>query len=411
MGLGTQILILIILLVLSGFFSGIETALMSVSRIKIESLLRQKKRGSKTLQKIKSDPDKLIITILIGNNLANISAASLATVIFTNLFGSSGIGIATGIMTFLILIFGEITPKTLAAEHAVPISLFVAKPIQILEFILTPIVKIFSLITRGISKLFGSKKQILISESELTTTISLGLQAGIINKDAAKMMHNIMEFENLKVNEIMTPEANIKLIDGEKKLKETLNYIIKTPFSRYPVYSKTKDEIVGIIDVDDVLKHLKNKSINIKTKKIAKPAFFIPESKQIDSLLLEFQEKKNPMAIVVDEYGHLSGIVTVEDILEEIVGDIFNKGQRKSAFIKQVKKNTLIASGKTSIEEINKRLDLNLKEKNFNTLTGLIEHKLQKIPKKGEILKLKKITIKIQKVTKQGIQSVKVYKE
>ncbi len=408
---GTQIAILVVLIFLSALFSGIETALMSLNMIKVNSLVKQKKKGSEALHRIKQNPNKLIITILIGNNLVNIGAASLATVVFTGLFGSSGIGIATGVMTFLILVFGEITPKTFASQNSERISLIIARPIELLSIILSPVVKVFSVISKIMSKLLGSKKEAQLSEEELKTIVTMGRDEGILNKEAAEMMQNVLEFKGTKVTDVMTPDANIEMINGQEKLKDVINFVVKTPYSRYPVYVGNKDKIIGILDVDDVLKYAKNKRLDVKVKNIVRKAYFVPESKEIDDLLSEFGGKKMPLAIIVNEYGHVSGIVTVEDILEEIVGDIFDKSKRQSIYIKKVSDKLIRIDAKVSVEEVNKILNLGLKGERFHTLAGFIEHKLEKIPKKGEKVKLKNVIIEVDKVDKQGIKSVKVIKD
>jgi CBS domain containing-hemolysin-like protein len=408
--LQTQIIILLILILFSALFSGIETALMSLNMIKVKSLVKQKKKGAETLHRIKQNPHKLIITILIGNNVVNIGAASLATVIFTNLAGSSGVGIATGVMTFLILVFGEITPKTFASQNAERVSLLVARPIEFLSYILSPLVKIFEIISRVMTKLLGSKKEKEISEEELKTIVTMGREEGILTKEAAEMMHNVLEFRGTKVTEVMTPKASVEMIDGNSKLKDIIDFVVKTPYSRYPIYSENEDKIIGILDVDDVLKYAKNKKLNVKVKDIDRPVFFVPESKEIDDLLSEFESKNIPLAVVVDEYGKVSGLVTVEDILEEIVGDIFDKSKRESIYIKKIGDKLIRADARASVEEINKILHLGLKEMNFNTIAGFVESRLQRVPKKGEKIKLKNITIEVDEVTKQGIKSVKIIK-
>jgi len=404
----TQIIILVVLLVFSALFSGIETALMSINMIKAKALLQQEKKGSIALNRIKNKPHKLIITILIGNNLVNIGAASLATVIFTDAFGSAGVGIATGVMTFLILIFGEITPKTYATQNAERISLMVARPIEVLSFILAPFVKVFALISKGMSKLLGSKKEDNLSEEELKTIVTMGAEEGILDKEAAQMMHNVLEFKETKVAEIMTPDIDVEMISGDKTLKEVIDFIVKSPYSRYPVYKSNKDKIIGVLDVDDILGHVKNDEFDIKIKDLVKDAFFVPESKEVDDLLFEFENKQVPMAIVVDEYGHVAGIVTVEDILEEIVGNIFDKSKDDNVYIDRIDAKEAKVDTKISIEEINKALHLGIKEGGFNTLAGFIEHKLQRIPKKGEKIRLKKITLIIEEADDQRVKSVKV---
>lgn len=407
MALGTQIIILVVLIVFSALFSGIETALMSVSQIKVDSLVRQKRRGSQALSRIKANPSKLIITILIGNNLVNIGAASLATVAFTNLFGSAGVGIATGVMTFLILVFGEITPKTFASQNAVRVSLLVARPVEILSYILSPLVKFFGLITKITSKLLGSKEEAPVSEEELRTIVNLGRREGILDKESAEMMHNVLEFRGTKVTEVMTPDANIEMINGTLRLGEVIDFVIKTPYSRYPVYMGNEDNIIGYLDVDDMLRYVKNKKLSSKVKSAIKPAYFVPESKEVDDLLMEFENKKIALAIVVDEYGHISGMVTVEDILEEIVGDIFDKSRKDSSFIRRINDKMVRINAKASLEEVNRMLHLSLSGR-CNTLAGFIEDKLQRIPKKGEELRMKGYTIVIDKVTNQMVKSVKV---
>ena len=403
-----QIGILALLILLSACFSGVETALMSLNMIKVNSLVKQKKKGSEALHRIKQNPHKLLITILIGNNLVNIGAASFATIVFTDMFGSSGIGIATGVMTFLILVFGEITPKTFASQNAERMSLIVARPIEILSIIISPVVKFFELISRGMSRLLGSKEEKELSEDELRTIVTMGREEGILSREAARMMQNVMDFGDTKVKEIMTPDIDVQMVDGNARLKDVLNFVVKTPFSRYPVYIGNRDKIVGILDVDDVLKYAKSNRLGKKVKDTVRKPFFIPESKEIDDLLVEFEGKDIPVAIVVDEYGHVSGLVTVEDILEEIVGEIFDKSKRTSIYIKRIDDKVTKVDAKASVEEVNRMLNLGLKEKQFNTIAGFIENKLQRIPKKGERVRLQNVTIEVDKVTKQGIKSVKV---
>lgn len=406
----TQFIILGILILLSAFFSGVETALMSLSKIKVNSLVKQGKKGSEALFRLKQNPHKLIITILIGNNLVNIGAASFATVVFTDLFGSSGVGIATGVMTFLILIFGEITPKTFATQNAERVSLIIARPIELLSIVLSPIVKIFEAISKIMSKLLGSKEEKEISEEELKAIVTMGAEEGILNREAAEMMHNVLEFKGTKVVEVMTPKINVKMIDSSKKLSEIIDFVVKTPYSKYPAHAGNKDKIVGILDVDDMLRYAKNKKLETRVRRVLRPTFFVPETKEIDDLLTEFEKKKVSIAIVVNEYGDVSGLITTEDILEEIVGDIFDKSKRDSIYIKKVNDKLIEVDAKASVEEVNKILHLGLKEGHFSTLAGFIEHKLQKIPRKGERIKLKNITIEIDKVTKQRIDSVKIIK-
>ena len=408
--LGTNIIILVVLILLSAFFSGIETALMSLSMIKVRSLVKQKKKGSDALHRLKQKPHKLIITILIGNNLVNIGAAALATVVFTGLFGSKGVGIATGIMTFLILVFGETSPKTFATQNAERISLVIARPIEVLYYCLSPVVIVFEQITKAMSRILGSKKEKAISEEEIKTIVTMGKEEGILSKEAAEMMHNVIKFEDRKIPEIMTLKKNMKLVDGKARLKDVLNYVVKSPYSRFPVYIKTRDNIIGVLDVDDVLRYVKNKKINVKVRKLSKPISFILESKDIVELLNEFEGKKIPMAIVVSKKGKISGLITVEDILEEIVGEIFDKSEREKVHIKEQDYRLIRVDADASIEEVNKVLHLGLRKGHFDTIAGFVRHHFNRIPRKGEKIKLKKVTIVVENATRNRIKSVKIIK-
>lgn len=400
--------LLIILIALSAFFSGVETAVMSVSLIKAKSLVRQKRRGAKALLRIKENPHRFLITILIGNNLVNIFAASIATLVFTRMFGSTGVGIATGIMTFLILVFGEITPKTFATHNAERISLLVARPIEILTYILFPVVKILEGLTSFLHR-FGSKEG--LTEEEIRTIVSMGYEEGILKKDIARMMHSLLEFEDIRVEEVMTPKTDIMFVNADSKLKDVIDYIIKSPYSRYPAYSRNKDNIVGILDIDDVVDYIKKKRLGIKVRDIVRDVYFVPETKKINELLTEFQKRKTRMAIVVNEYGSVLGLVTMEDVLEEIVGEIFDKSQRKNHYIKKPEKNVFLVDGRADIEHVESTVGIKIDEKHFNTIAGFIEHRLGRIPKKGEKIDLGKVLIIIEKANKQRIEKIKIIKK
>jgi CBS domain containing-hemolysin-like protein len=401
----TQIIILIILIALSAFFSGIETALMSISQIKVQALLKQKKRGAEALHRLKQNPHRLIITILIGNNLVNISAASIAAIVFTELFGSSGIGIATGVMTFLILVFGEISPKTLAVQNAEKISLKIARLIEVLSYILYPFVRFFEAIAKLVIKLIGGKKEEKISEEEIETIVSMGAKEGILNKEAAHMIHKVLKFQNIRVSSIM--QEDMKIINSDARIKDALDYIIKEQHTKYPVYTHTKNNITGILVVDDVLAYIKSNRLNVKVGKIAGLAFFVPKDKPVDDLLVDFQHRKIHMAIV-KEKDIVVGLVTMDDVLEEIVGDIFEKSKRPHVYIKKVGDRMIRADARASVEEINKELHIGIRSKHFVTLAGYIEHKLGRIAKKGDKLRLNRVTIEVDKIKDAHIDRVKI---
>lgn len=402
---------LLILLALSAFFSSVETALMSVSNIKVKSLVKQKKRGSEALSRIKKNPEKLLITILVGNNLVNISAAALSTVIFTELFGSIGVGIATGIMTFMILVFGEITPKAYASQNAESMSLRIARPIEILSKILRPITWLLEKITSAMMRLFGSERKENLTEEELKTMVTMGAEQGLIKKQVAEMMESLIRFEKTQADEIMTPKSDMELIDGNMTIEKALDFFVKTPFSRYPVYDKSPERIVGIADVDKVLEMIKERKLRKKVIDISKKPHFIPETKDLSSLITDFEKWEYPIAIVVDEYGHIMGLVTLDDVLEEIVGDIFDKSKRPNSYVKVVSRNELIVDGRTKIEVLDDYVDLKINDKDFDTVSGLVLKKMGKIPKAGQTVRFKRFRIKIEDATEKNIRRVRIIKD
>ena len=405
-----EVIILLALIILSACFSGMETALMAVSKVKVNSLVEQKRKGAHALQRIKDKTSKLIITILIGNNLVNIGAASFATVVFTDLLGSKGLGIAMGSMTFLILVFGEIIPKTFSAKNSVRVSLIVAGPIEILMKLLSPFVWFFERITILVTKLSQSKEEQIVSEEELKSFLILGRKEGILEKDEAEMMHNILDFKDTKVVEVMTHEDEVEMIEGNKTIQEVLEFIVKSPFSRYPVYLKERDNVVGVIDVDDVLKAIHDKKTSRKVRSLAKGVLFVPESKDVDDLLSDLDKRNEKIALVVNEYEDVIGLVSIEDILEEIVGDVFDKSRRRSSYLKKIGDNTYRTKAKIPLEELNKILGTKINSETSNTLGGFIQDRLERIPKNGEKIKYRKLTFVVEKVSNKGIELVKIFK-
>lgn len=405
-----EIAVLVILIGLSGFFSGVETALMSVGSIKVRSLVKQKRKGSDALQRLKSNPERLLITILVGNNLVNIGSAALATSITTQMFGNLGIGIATGVMTLLILVFGEITPKSYAVQNAEKISLKVAGTVEVLSKILYPIVRSFEALTNFLMKRFGSKRIEALSEEELKTIVTVGAEQGLIKKQVAGMMESLIEFEKTKVNEIMTPKNDILILDGDKSIEGVLDFVVKTPYSRYPVYKNDDNNITGIADVDQILAVVKSGNLKKKVSSICRKPFFVPEKKEIMTLLNDFEERETQIAIVVDEYGHLMGLVTMDDVLEEIVGDIFDKSRRPSVYIKMISPNEFLVDGRAPIEVIEEHIGLEFKEKKFDTIAGLILKRTGRIPKKGDVVRLGRVRVIIKDASPRTIKTIKIIK-
>lgn len=408
----TEIIILTILIILSGTFSGIETAIFSLSDIKVRNLVKQGKKGAKTLKKLKENPHKLLITILVGNNLVNVGASALATVTVTKYLGPSSVGmslgIATGLMTFILLVFGEITPKAFAHQNAEKISLFFAKPINILTKFQSPAIWFLEKITGFIIRIIGGEPQKgIITVEELRTTITVGAEEGIIKKDEEEMIHKVFDFGSTSVREIMIPRTDMFCLKADTKIKDVLKVIPENRYTRIPVYKDYPDNIIGILYVKDIIKHIGKKD-ETHIEKILRPTFIVPETKNLNLLLKEFRKKRTHMAIVVDESGGIAGLVTLEDILEEIVGEIYDETDARETLIKPTKDKSFEVEGKTEIDEINKILKLELHEEHYNTIAGYIIHKLGRIPKKGEKLRLDKMNITILDADDQKINKLEI---
>ncbi len=317
-------LILFALLTLSALFAGIETAMLSLSRGKIRSLVEQKKKGAKALYLIRQNPHRLLITLLICNCLANTAAASIATEAALKVFGDSGVGIATGIVTLLILTYGEITPKSFALQNAEAISLLFARFIQVLEVIFTPVVTIFELLTKLVNKITGEKPNIL-TEAELRSVISIGKEEGLLDKEATKRLQSVLDFEGTTVRKIMTPKADVISFDAGLTVEQFLAMDLDSPFDRYPLYDKNTDNVVGVLDIIDVIRATKDEKFKLKLKQIMRPTFFVKQEERLDTVLPQFKPKKSAMGIVINDKKEMVGVFTSQDIVEEIVGDIFEE--------------------------------------------------------------------------------------
>jgi putative hemolysin len=320
-----KIVVLGVLLLLSGFFSGSETALIRIGKLKARSLLKRGVKGADIVQKLVNEPEVMLTTVLIGNNIVNIGASALATSIAIEYFGDLGVGIAIGVMTFLILTFGEIMPKTFAVHHAERFSIAVSKPLEILIFFLRPLAAVLSVITHAFGKLFGLKMQQskLISEEEVRSLLDIGEEEGAIEEDEKQMMKGVLKLDYINVKNVMTPKEDMICLDVNQTVDSAVELIKKHGYSRIPVFEKTKNNIVGILYAKDLL--IKESESTSSLMKLMKPAHFLKETARVDDLLKEFREGKFHIVIVVDEEKRTSGLVSLEDLLEEIVGSIYDE--------------------------------------------------------------------------------------
>ena len=406
----TLILVIIFLLIISAFFSGSETALTAASRPKMYQLEKENNLRAKIVNFLKNKKERLIGTLLLGNNLVNTLATAIATSFFINLLkdNEKGILYSTIVMTLLILIFGEVLPKTIAINKADKFALLFAPFIKFLVTILSPFTYLINSFTRIILKLFKFEisTDISTSEDELRGTIDLHAKSEGSTQEK-DMLQGILDLDDLQVNEIMTHRKNIEVIYANESINKNIKKILNSQFTRLPLYDKNSDKILGIINVKDVLKNI-NKKKKLDLKLIAKNAWFIPETTSVLDQLQEFKKKQRHLAFVVDEYGTLMGIVTLEDIIEEIVGDIEDEHDIKIKGAKKSKDGKYTISGNVTIRDINREFGWNLPDKDASTLAGLIFHEIKAIPEPGKIFSFYGFRFEIINVRKNHIELVRV---
>ncbi|RJP81971.1 MAG: HlyC/CorC family transporter [Desulfobacteraceae bacterium] len=408
-----QSIILFIFLCLSAFFSSVETAFISISDIRIQHLIEQNRRGIHRVKKLKDNYQRLLITILIGNNLVNISASSIATSIAIRIFESNAIGIAVGIMTILILIFGEIVPKNIAMAKNEPLAIFSAPILQALQYILYPVIKILEIFTVLLSMPFDREHaDPIITEAEIKSVVTLGEEIGEVEEDERIMIHNIFRFSDLRADEIMVDRTHMFSIDSETPIEKAASDVVAQGYSRIPVYKKKSDNVIGILYAKDILEAILKGHHQELVKEIVRPAMFIPESMLLDDLLTEFQKEQVHIALVTDEHGGICGLVTIEDLLEEIVGEIYDETDDEEIMIRKIDDHKSIVKGETEIEDVNRELQLNLSEKeDYETISGFILSKLRFIPAVGEELKTEDAIIRVTKADARRIIEVEIEKQ
>ena len=406
-----QIVLLIILLIGSGFFSASETALMSLSKIKMRHMEEDGVKGAKLVSTLIEDSNRLLTSILIGNNIVNIAATSITTSLFTAMLGAQGVAIATGLMTVLVLIFGEITPKTISANNPEKASLVVAKPIKFFVTILTPIVWIFNIITKVIFKLFGVDDKGVkpfITEEELKTMVNVSHEEGLLEMEEREIINNVFEFGDMQAKEAMVQRLDIVAIDMEDSYEEIIDLFKTEKLSRMPVYEETIDDIIGILNIKDIIFLSDEEIENFDIKKYMREAFFTYEFKKITQLLEEMKKDKSQMAIVVDEYGGTAGLITIEDLVEVIVGDIEDEYDEEEDEIQVISPNEFLVDGSTKISDVNEILNIELESEEFDSIGGYIIGYIIHIPEENEIIEMDNIKFNIESVDKYRIKKIRI---
>jgi putative hemolysin len=402
-----QILVLAALLLLSGFFSSAETALFSISRAKAIHLAKEKHLTNALIKKMKSDPHRLLSTILIGNNIVNVGASALATAITLNLVASNAVGIATGIMTLLILIFGEIFPKSVATRNNVLVAKLVIIPLYWCSVVFTPLIFMLYFIPKLTGKM--QKKQ-HVTEEELMTFVEVVEEEGGIEEEEKELIENIFEFDDTSASEIMTPRADMFVINVDEPLD--LERIIRSGFTRIPVIEGDIDHVIGILNIKDLFMHQVTSSEPIDVRKIMSEPYFVPENKKLDNLLQKFKKGKQHMAIIVDEHGGVCGLITLEDALEEIVGEITDETDRFEPLIVKLKNNEWRVLGKSEIDDVNEKLQMGIPDsKEYDTFSGYVLYQIGRIPAEKEELSLGDFMVTVNKMEGTRIREYIVKKK
>ncbi len=406
-----EIVLLIILFFLSAFFSGSETAFMAVSRVKLKEEVNKGNEKAIIAENLLQDEIRLLSTILIGNNLVNIAASAIATSIAIELFGSRGVGIATGVMTFLILIFGEITPKSLGNNKSLAYAVKVAPFLTGVEKVFAPLVVFFSWLIKIIIGAENVMSSAFLSEEEIRRFVNVSEKEGAIKEVESEMIQSIFDFDDILVREIMVPRIDIVCVESNTSVEEVVKLAVKHGFSRIPVFEDTIDDIIGLVYVKDLLIMLL-KDEEYQLEEFIKPIYFIPESKPINKLLNEMKRRKEHMAIILDEYGGTAGLITIEDLLEEIVGDIQDEFDPERKEIEPISDFELLVDGRVDVDKINEYLiDPLGDEETYETISGYILHKLGYLPREGESIKEEGLEIKVVSTSGHRIKKVRLISE
>ena len=406
----TMLIILIFLIFLSAFFSSAETAFTTVSSIKIRTLMDENNKKAFLVKKIIDNKTKMLSAILIGNNIVNISASSLATILVQKLFGNYAVSIATGVLTILILIFGEITPKTIASLYALKLSLIYSKIIYFLMIALTPVIIVinylanFVLFILRINPVSSNKT---LTENELRTIVDVSHEEGVIEKEERQMINNVFDFGDAVAEDVMVPKIDMTMADINSTYDEIIDIFRKEKYTRIPIYQDSTDNVIGIINMKDLL--LYNSSAVFDIRNYLRSAFYTYETKKLSELMLEMKKTSVNIVIVLDEYGVTSGLITLEDLLEEIVGEIHDEYDiDEDDGIKEISPAKYIIEGQVKISDLNEKLNLKLSSKEYDSVGGLIIEKLDRFPNTRDKIIIDNISLKVLQMDKMRISKIEL---
>ena len=404
--------ILLILLLFSAFFSSAETALTTINKVRLRMLVEDGDKRAIILDKVLNNSQKMLSTILIGNNIVNIAASSLTTIFIQSIFNVSWIvSIGVGILTLIIIIFGEIMPKTVASIHAESIALCYGKYVRFFMTVLTPVIFILNAFSSILLKIFRVNVNLnssSITEDELRTIVGVSQEEGIIEEDEMDMINNVFDFGDTCAKDIMIPKVDITMIPIDISYNQLLEVIKEDKFTRMPVYKDDSDNVVGILNIKDMMLNGVNRN-NFDIKKLMREPYFTHEKEELNDLLVEMRNNEPGMCIVLDEYGQTEGLITLEDIVEEIIGDIHDEfDEAEKQVIRQVGENEYIVEGSINLDDFNDQLDTEIDSEDYESLGGLIIEQLDRLPNKGDSVEIDNCRLTVIKMDDKRIDLVKV---
>jgi putative hemolysin len=401
----------VIALILCALASAAETALTSLSRVKMKSMAEEGKKATQTIEQLLADPNKFLSAIMVANSLAVIVAATLAAGLAIQLSESWGVLISAMLISLVVLIFCEITPKTIAVQNPERWARILMNPLLGAAWLLTPLIWLLSAISSFLMRIFGGQvrqRGPFVTEDELRMLATAGEGDGLIEEEEREMIHSIFKLGDRPVREIMVPRIDMVTLGSKDTLEDAVTLIMQGGQSRIPVYEGAIDNIIGVLYAKDLLRHLRQGNLQARVRDFVRPAYFVPESKKLDDLLHELQHQRIHIAIIVDEYGSVAGLVTIEDLVEEIIGDIQDEYDKEEVFYEQVSDNEYSIDAKISIDDFNELLDIKLNNEEYDTLGGFVYTQLDKVPTIGDEVQYQNLTLTVLSTKGRRITRVRV---
>lgn len=406
-----QLITIAILLAMSAFFSSSETALTTVSAIRLKSLADSGNKKAMLVLKLKENPDKMLSAILIGNNIVNIAVSSLTTIFVQNKWGNFAVSIGSGVLTLLVLIFGEITPKTAATSYADKFSLIVVKPIWLITKILTPVIIVINFLASCLMKLLRlniNAKESTFTEEELRTIMDVSHEEGVIEEEEREIINNVFDFGDAEAKEIMIPRIDMCMINVDATYEELIEIFKENRYTRLPVFQDTTDNVIGIINIKDLILYRNGDKFDIRD--YLRDVYYTYEYKKLSELMAEMRKDSVNISIVLDEYGAAVGLITIEDLLEEIVGDIRDEyDDDEEDILKEVAPNEYLVDGQTKLDDVNELLNLSLTSDDYDSIGGFIIGSLDRLPTTGDKVETEAVTLVVDLMDKNRIDKVHIY--